>query len=201
MPEKRLELPQPDVGKNEEMGKPLELVIASRRSGRRYTSRELTDEQVGQLLWAAQGITGKSSRRRAAPSAGGRHPLYLYVCRADGTWRYEPSGHSLVLHTEPDSRSPLARAAWNQDFIAQAPCVFVFSADFEKTTEKYGNRGRTRYVPMDAGHSAQNLLLQAVSLGLVGVPIGAFDDAAVRQALALPGNQEPLYILPVGYPP
>jgi SagB-type dehydrogenase family enzyme len=200
MPEKRLKLPQPNLGKDEELGMPLERAIATRRSHRNFTSRDLTEEQVSQLLWAAQGVTGKNARRRAAPSAGGKHPLYLYACRSDGTWRYEPPTHTIVLHAEADSRPLVARAAWNQRFVATAPCVFVVTADFERTTEKYGDRGRTRYVPMDAGHSAQNLLLQAVSLGLGAVPIAAFDDAAVRQALALPGNEEPLYVIPVGYP-
>ncbi|MBE9472661.1 MAG: nitroreductase family protein, partial [Chloroflexi bacterium] len=67
-------------------------------------------------------------------------------------------------------------------------------------TRHYGERGRLRYVPMDVGHAAQNLLLQAVALELVSVPVGAFDDAAVRQVMALPGQEEPLYILPVGRP-
>ena len=105
-----------------------------------------------------------------------------------------------MSHSSADLRGALAKASWDQKFIAAAACVFVFSADFERTTEKYGDRGRTRYVPMDVGHAAQNLLLQAVALGLGGVPVGAFDDTAVRQAMALPGNEEPLYLVPVGPP-
>jgi nitroreductase len=58
-----------------------------------------------------------------------------------------------------------------------------------------------RYIPMDAAHAAQNLLLQAVAMGLGGVPVGAFDDRSVALVLALPPQETPLYILPVGYPP
>ena len=178
----------------------LEAAIAQRRSVRRYAPGGLSLEQIGQLLWAAQGITGGKVALRAAPSAGARHPLEFYVCRADGMWHYEPQGHYLARHLERDVRGELARAALGQQFIAEAPCVFAISAVFERTTRRYGERGRLRYVPIDIGHAAGNLLLQAVALGLASVPVGAFDDAAVKQALALPQPEEPMYILPVGHP-
>jgi len=178
----------------------LESAIAARRSVRAYEPGELSLEEVGQLLWAAQGITGERPIKRAAPSAGGRCPLEFYVCRADGVWHYEPDGHRLRRHLGQDVRAPLAEAAWGQRFIAEAPAVFVASAVFGRTTSRYGERGRQRYVPMDVGHAAQNLLLQAVALGLASVPVGAFDDAEVARVLNLPADQEPLYLLPVGRP-
>jgi len=196
MSESRITLPAPSISGSVS----LEAAIAKRRSRRRYTPEELSLEQVGQLLWAAQGITGERDALRAAPSAGGCHPLIIYVCRADGTWRYHPEGHYLTRHLEQDLRNELAEAAWRQQFIAQAPYVFVISAIFERTTQRYGGRGQTRYVPMDAGHAAQNLLLQAAALGLASAPVGAFVDDTVKEVLSLPEQEEPLYILPVGYP-
>ncbi|MCX7681352.1 MAG: SagB/ThcOx family dehydrogenase [Anaerolineae bacterium] len=178
----------------------LETAIARRRSIRKYRSEDLTLEQIGQLLWAAQGITGRADYQRAAPSAGGCHPLELYVCRADGIWHYLPKEHALTLRQAGDIRQALASAAWHQDFIAEAPCVFFISAVVARTTRRYHERGALRYVPMDAAHAAQNLLLQAVALGLGGVPIGAFDDQAVALVLSLSPQETPLYILPVGYP-
>lgn len=178
----------------------LEAAIAARRSVRAFSSQDLSPEEVGQLLWALQGITGPRDYFRAAPTAGACCPLEVYVCRADGVWRYRPQGHRLERHLAEDVRARLAAAAWNQKFIAQAPVVFAISAVFSRTTRRYGERGRIRYVPMDAGHAAQNLLLQAVALGLGSVPVGAFDDAAVAQVLALPPEEEPLYLLPVGHP-
>jgi len=194
--ESRITLPPPRTGGPLS----LETAIAQRRSVRRYAPRDLNLEQIGQLLWAAQGITGGRAALRAAPSAGACHPLEFYVCRADGVWHYEPQQHRLVRHLEQDVRAELAEAAWRQRFIAEAPCAFVISAIFERTTRRYGERGRLRYVPMDVGHAAENLLLQAVAMGLASVPVGAFDDTAVKRVLALPRNEEPLYILPVGYP-
>lgn len=191
-----LQLPPPRL----EGTRSLEAVIAARRSVRAFTSQEVTLEEIGQLLWAAQGITGPKEYLRAAPSAGGCCPLEFSVCWKEGIWRYRPQGHRLVLHRPEDVRALLAEAAWNQRFLAQAPVVFAISAVFSRTTRRYGERGQQRYVPMDVGHAAQNLLLQAVALGLASVPVGAFDDAAVARVLALPPEEEPLYLLPVGHP-
>ena len=196
MSESRIPLPAPHTSGPVS----LEAAIAQRRSVRRYAPGDLSLEQIGQLLWAAQGITGDRVALRAAPSAGACHPLEFYVCRASGVWHYEPRHHRLTRHLEQDIRGPLAAAAWGQQFIAEAPCVFAISAIFERTTRRYRERGRLRYVPIDVGHAAQNLLLQAVALELVSVPVGAFDDAAVRQVLGLPRQEELLYILPVGRP-
>ena len=196
MSKSRISLPQPDT-----LGStPLETAIARRRSVRSYATRELSLEQIGQLLWAAQGITGGRSNKRAAPSAGACQPLIFYLCRVDGLWRYHPEEHALAQHRQGDIRPDLAQAAWGQQFVAQAPCTFVISAIFERTTQRYGERGQVRYVPMDVGHAAQNLLLQAVALGLASVPVGAFNDLATKGVLSLPEQEEPLYLLPVGYP-
>jgi SagB-type dehydrogenase family enzyme len=196
MSERRITLPQPQVTGSVS----LEAAIAQRRSVRRYTPQHLTLKQIGQLLWAGQGITGESDKLRAAPSAGGYHPLVFYVLRDDGLWRYHPQNHSLTLHAGQDVRGALAEAAWRQTFIADAPCVLIISAIMERTTGQYEERGRTRYVPMDTGHAAQNVLLQAVAQGLGAVCVGAFDDASVREVLTLPANEVPIYLIPVGYP-
>ncbi|MCP4543330.1 MAG: SagB/ThcOx family dehydrogenase [Chloroflexi bacterium] len=172
----------------------LEAAIAQRRSVRCYTPEGLKLEQIGQLLWAVQGVTGGKNTLRAAPSAGGRHTLILYVCRADGIWRYHPEGHCLTRHLGQDVREKLVEAARYQKFIAEAPCVFAISS-----IHRYGERGETRYVPMDTAHAAQNMLLQAVAMGLASVPVGEFDDASVSKVLALPEQQVPMYILPVGH--
>jgi SagB-type dehydrogenase family enzyme len=83
-------------------------------------------------------------------------------------------------------------------FIAEASASIVITASYKKTERVYGERGRERYVPMDAGHAAPNLYLQAVSLGLGTVAVGAFIDERVKSILEI--EEDPLYILPVGWP-
>ncbi|HSQ59112.1 MAG TPA: SagB/ThcOx family dehydrogenase [Acidobacteriota bacterium] len=177
----------------------LEEAIAARRSVREFLPDPLTREALSQLLWAAQGVTSRDGRR-AAPSAGALYPLEIYVVLPSGSFRYDPSRHRLVPLSGEDRRSALCRAALDQPCIADAPAVLVLAADFERTESKYGRTRGPRYVHMEAGHAAQNVLLEAVALGLAAVPVGAFDDAGVRAALALPENREPLYLIPVGRP-
>jgi len=97
-------------------------------------------------------------------------------------------------------RQDLYQEALNQEAILQAPLTIVITAIYARTEVKYGKARSPRYVHMEAGHAAQNILLQAVSLNLGAVPIGAFEDNRVQTVLGLPADHEPLYLIPVGYP-
>ncbi|WP_431067772.1 SagB/ThcOx family dehydrogenase [Methylotuvimicrobium sp.] len=177
----------------------LEQSIAARRSIRAFAAKTLSIEQIGQLLWAAQGITDTKGSLRAAPSAGALYPLETYVVLPAGIYRYDPRNHELKRTVESDRRLELQKASLDQDAFGSAPAVFVFTAVFERTAIKYRERANL-YVPIEVGHAAQNLLLQATAQGLAGVPIGAFNDKRVAEALKLPKDQRPLYLLPLGYP-
>ncbi len=180
----------------------VEDAIASRRSERNFLDQSLTKDQLFQILWAAQGITGDG--KRAAPSAGATYPLEIYAVAGTvegldaGVYRYIPEAHSLTKHVSGDKRKELAGASLNQNFIADAPLVIVIAAEYQRTTKRYGERG-IRYVHIEVGHVGQNIYLQAESLGLGTVAVGAFYDEEVARVLNLPEAHEPLYVMPVGY--
>jgi len=176
----------------------LEETLAARRSVRQFTDEELTLEELSQLLWAAQGITVDWGGR-TAPSAGALYPLEVYVATADRLYHYVPQGHKAVVESRADLRGELWRAGLSQNAIREAPAVFVITAVYARTAKKYGERAE-RYVKLEAGHAGQNLVLQAVALGLGGVTIGAFYDDQVQRALSLPSDHEPLYLIPIGHP-
>lgn len=175
----------------------LEEALARRRSVREFRRRPLTQRELSQLLWAAQGVTDAEGLR-TAPSAGALYPLELYVATGEGLFHYEPRKHQLHGRAERDLRTALYRAALEQECVRDAPAVFIFVAVYERTIRKYGASRSPRYVHMEAGHAAQNLLLEAVALGLGGVPVGAFDDVGVQKALGLPPEEKPVYLVPVG---
>ena len=185
-------------------GLTLHQTLAGRRSIRDFSPQALTLAELSQLLWAGQGITSQSGFR-TAPSAGALYPieLYLAVGRVEGVpaglFRYQHSKHLLLPVELGDHRAPLSRAALSQTWIRDAAVVIAVAAVARRTTRKYGKRGR-RYVFMEAGHVAQNICLQATSLGLGSTPVGAFDDDEVKRALELAREAEPLYLLPVGRP-
>ncbi|MDH4234685.1 MAG: SagB/ThcOx family dehydrogenase [Gallionella sp.] len=190
-------LPQPPSAGT----KSLEEALAQRRSTREFAPGALTLDEVSRLAWAAQGVT--APERRTAPSAGATYPLEVYLVACDvgglaaGVYRYRPESHRLEAVSVGDLRVPLAAAAVDQKWISRAAMVVGFAAVFERTTARYGKRGE-RYVHMEAGHAAQNLLLQAAALGLGATPVGAFNDAAVARLLRLPAGEAPLYLVPVG---
>lgn len=172
-------------------------VLATRRSRRAFGRRELTDAELGQLLWAGQGTT---DGHRTAPSAGALYPITVRVADARGVWRYVSADHAIVRESDVDHRAAVASASFGQDAVRGAPAILVITADVAVTARKYGARAE-RYVTLEAGHVAQNVLLEATALGIGAVPIGAFDDEAVRRALALSAGETPLYLIPVGAQP
>jgi SagB-type dehydrogenase family enzyme len=177
----------------------LEEALARRRSVRDFEATPLTLGELGQLLWAAQGITGQEGYR-SAPSAGALYPLELYAATAEAVYHYEPGGHRLSIHLRGDRRRELSAAALSQASVREAPAVLVIAAVYERTEGKYGAERAPRYVHLEAGHAAQNILLQAVALDLGAVPVGAFEDDRVQQALGLPADHQPLYLIPAGHP-
>ncbi|MEE8480004.1 MAG: SagB/ThcOx family dehydrogenase [Desulfobacterales bacterium] len=180
----------------------LESAILKRRSVRNYVDEPLTLSIISQLLWAAQGITHPRGFR-TAPSAGALYPLEIYIIAgkvtnlAAGIYKYKPRGHELLKIIEGDKRTELYRVALRQRPIKDAPVILVFCAVYKRTTGKYRKRG-IRYILIEIGHSSQNVCLQAVSLDLGTVTLGAFNDKKVSEVIGCKENEHPLYIMPIG---
>lgn len=176
----------------------IEETIQKRRSVRSFSSKEVSLKDISQLLWACQGITDEREGFRASPSAGALYPLEVYLIKKDGIFHYIPDGHRLELVLNKDVRGDLAGAAYGQGCVKEAGIDIIICAIYERVTSKYGEPG-IRWTHMEVGHAAQNVFLEATALGLVSVPVGAFDDASVSKILNLPLDVKALYILPVGY--
>ena len=174
--------------------------LLKRRSVRDYKRELLTIQEIGQLLWACNGKTAEWGGR-TAPSAGATYPLEIYLVSGEikglkaGLYRYDVDTHVLKIVTNGDFRENLARAAHNQRMILEAPVTIVIAGIFERTTTRYGERGK-RYVFMETGHCGQNIHLQAESLGLATVMVGAFDDKKVQETLGI--KEDVFYLCPVG---
>ncbi len=180
----------------------LEESLFQRRSIRGFSQTPLNLAAVSQILWSAQGITSDAGGR-TAPSAGALYPLQVYLAAGNvenfpaGIYRYQPQGHQLILIQSKDIRNDLSQAALGQTVVKDGAIDIVISAIYERTTQKYGDRG-VRYAQLETGHAAQNICLQAVALNLGSVPIGAFDDNRVKNLFGMADNESPLYIIPVG---
>lgn len=196
--EMKVELPEP----RRDSDTSIEEALLNRRSTREYSDEPLTLQEVSQLLWAAQGITDPRGLR-TAPSAGALYPLEIYVVvgavvdLSVGVYKYDPHYCELLHVLAGDKRAELAKAALNQACVKEAAIDIVFTAVYDRTTVKYGDRG-VRYVHIEVGHAAQNLCLQATAMDLGIVTVGAFHDEDVKEVLNLPYDETPMYIIPIG---
>jgi SagB-type dehydrogenase family enzyme len=205
-----LELPAPAHDSNFS----LEQALSQRKSVREFKNEPLRLSDISQLLWAAQGMTGMDSHR-TTPSAGALYPLEAYVVAGNvnglqpGVYKYLPGDHALLKTADGDRRADLSRAAAGQQSVKDGAIAIVISGVYERTTEKYKEPIRDertgsdylsgiKYVHMEAGHASQNVYLQAASLRLGTVAIGALAEDEVRRILGMPGDERPLYIMPVG---
>ena len=190
-----IELPHPELDGSIS----LEDAIQRRRSIRSFTNEALSEREISQLLWAAQGVSDPRGYR-TAPSAGALYPLEVYVVTEQGVFHYNVERHALERSLEGDLRPEVYAAGLRQESLLEAPVTVVITAVYERIAVKYGWERGPRYVHIEAGHAAQNVLLQAVALGLGAVPIGAFEDARVQSVLHLPPDHQPLYLIPIGHP-
>ncbi len=180
----------------------LEAALATRRSVRTFSGAPLGLVELGQLLWAAQGVTGPEGRR-TAPSAHRSYPLELAVVvqnvegLARGASRYVPARHALELLAPARKGEPMLARATAQAQVHAAPAVFVIAAVYERM--EAGPRSRT-WTDLEAGLASENLLLQAVALRLGGVVVGGMDPAAARSAVGFGGREQVIVLVPVGHP-
>lgn len=190
-------LPEPDYS-----GISVEEAIKWRRSVREYNRENITLEEMSLLLWAGQGITSERGMR-AAPSAGALYPVELYVVpnRVDGVYcgiyKYIPEEHKLVLVQEGGFRDEVAEAALGQECVRNAAAIIIMTSVRERTAVKYGERSDL-YIAMEAGHISENILLEAVSLGLGAVPVGGFSTEEMDEVLGVKEGERSLYLVAVG---
>lgn len=149
-----------------------EELIKTRRSIRAFKPIPVEEEKLNKILVAAN----------LAPSAGNLQAFEIYVVRSQ------------------EIKEKLAKAAFDQEFVAEAPIVLVFCANPPRSATKYGERGWKLYSIQDATIAATFSMLMATNLGLGNVWVGAFDEESVKQVLGLPDFLKPVVILPIGYP-
>jgi len=196
----RIALPRPDLSGQTSV----EAALAARRTIRTFRPGALTRAQLGQLLWAANGVTARARGRdlRTIPSAGALYPLDVYLVLGPGgargiragVWRYAPRDHALVQIRGGDLRAKLSPQRW----VQRAPAVILIAAEEARSAVKYGARGRP-FCLIEAGAAAQSLFLQAVALGL-GAGIAGV-QVELEDLLGIPRAHKVELLMPVGRVP
>lgn len=188
----------------EGLSMPLGEAMRRRESVRRYTGWPLSERDIAQLVFHGCGLAREGGVRRLAPSAGGLFPLEVYPVVLDvegiprGVYHYDVRHHELERLPHSADLDVLPGAVFVDGLLEGAGAVFVISAVFGRSKIKYGERGY-RFVLLEAGHVAQNLILGATGLGLGSCPIGGFVDDHVNELIDVDGLDEAaLYMVVVG---
>lgn len=169
--------------------------FAHRQSTRTYSPKLLSDQELADVLWAANGINRPESQKRTAPSALNYQDVDVYVCLEKGAYRYDAPSNTLELIIQEDLRPWVANG---QDFAASAPVVVVLTSDLSKM--KGGPTEANRLIgAMDAGIVSQNISLACAGLGLATVPRATMDKAQLAKKLRLKDSQILLLNHPIGH--
>ena len=170
-------------------GMPLMEALAKRSSARAYDSaRELSTQQLSDLLWAGFGVN-RADGRRTAPSASNKQENEIHVAMKQGTYVYDAQKNVLRQTGTEDLRSFMNGV--------QAPVVLVYVADLAKRGASGDDRKNVAAI--DSGFIGQNVYLYCASEGLSTVYRGGFDRAALKPKMNLKPDQEIIAIQPVGY--
>lgn len=168
--------------------------LNNRQSQRSYSSKELTQQQMSNMLWAAYGIN-RENGYRTAPSARTAHEFDIYVIKNDGWYVYDAEQHALLKMGNEN----LQEYAGTQDFVQTAPVNLVFVADMDKMAS-FNEEMQKFYSAADVGYISQNVYLWCASEGLATIVRGQIDKVKAKEVLKLRPNQQVILAQTVGYP-
>lgn len=168
--------------------------LQNRQSQRSYSSKDLSLQQMSNLLWAAYGIN-RPNGYRTVPSARTFNEFDIYIIKPEGWYMYDPVKHAMLKMGNEDLRE----FAGTQDFVKTAPVNMVFVADFDRMSGA-DDEFRKFYSATDVGYISQNVYLWCASEGLATIVRGQIDKPKAKEVLKLRPNQQVILAQTVGYP-
>ncbi len=189
-----INLPAPDFG--QQSTSTIE-ALKTRHSVRSYNNKELTDQQLSNLCWAACGQS-RDAQHITAPTAMNKQEIRLFVFTKNGVFEYVTKDNKLVRKADGDQRSLIAGGKqFKQDFVMDCPVSLLMVIDFEKFGSQDENAMRMGCV--DAGIVSENINLYCQSVGLATVPRATHDTDGIKALLKLTDKQLPILNNPVGF--
>jgi SagB-type dehydrogenase family enzyme len=154
--------------------------LSARRTERAFSNDNLTNQQIADLLWAANGVNRAGDGKRTAPSARNAQEIDVYLFTSAAIYRYEASTHSLKLVKEGDYRT----SAGTQPFYAAASVAISLVVDFDKM-EGFDDEAKAFYSATDVGYVSQNIYLYCAAKNLATVVCGSVDRELVAGLLGI----------------
>jgi len=187
-----IKLPDPQ----KEGGMALMEALDNRKTQRSFSSKDLSNQTLSNLLWAAFGINRPESGKRTAPSAVDWQEIDIYVAAKSGTYFYNAEKNALEKILDQDIRNQTG----TQGFVDDAPINLVFVADYSRMGSDMSDQARKYYSWCDTGYISQNVYLFCASEGLATVVRAMVDREKLRKTMQLKDNQKIVMAQTVGYP-
>lgn len=184
-----IKLPEPE----KKGGMTLNEALMSRKTNRTFDSKELSLQEISNLLWAANGIN-RMDGKRTAPSARNAQEIEVYVAMKSGLYRYEANDNALRIISTKDQRHQMSQ---RPQMIEEAPIALIFYANYDKM-KNFDDASKEFYGATDAGFVSQNVYLYCAAHNLNTVVMGYIDRDAIRQMIDVDGKA--ILVQPVGYP-
>lgn len=195
--------PRQGIDRGGNLGVPLGDAVGGRRSIRSFKRQSITLDELMDVLWAGCGHSELG--RSTIPSAGSLGGLRTFVLplRVSNTTNsiYEFRDDRLLAISASDNLSAVVGFAMQTRHVdySSAAAVILLVGRFDWMCRRYGERGY-RYVLIESGHAAQNMLLACCSLGLGAVPVGAFDDSKFNKLIGVkPPAESTAYAVVLGH--
>lgn len=173
---------------------PLMQALKDRKSSREFSEKDIPQQMLSNLLWAAFGINRKDSGMRTAPSACNFQEIEIYAAMKEGLYKYDPPNNTLILTLSEDIREKTGI----QKFTQTAPVNLIFVADLSKMGS-IAKDMKEFYSATDTGYISQNVYLFCASNGLSTVVLGWVDKEALSKTMQLKPEQKIILTQPVGY--
>lgn len=190
--EGNIDLPKPLYTQNQSLHE----LLANRHSSRDFSQRDLSKQDLANLLWAAFGVNREESGKRTAPSAMNWQDITLYVTLKSGVYYYDAKAHKLVKVLDKDAR----KETGSQDFVAFVPLNIVYVSDYDKMGDAKPEQ-KQMYSAAHTGFIGQNVYLFCTSYGLNTVFRGAIDRDLIHKTLELKPNQHVVFCQSIGWSP
>lgn len=187
-----IQLPKPSMDNKVTLMQALQ----NRHSTREYADKQIPDDVLSTVLWAACGINRPGEGKITAPSAINVQDIQVYVVRQDGAYLYQPKSNSLEKVSSKDLR---AAVAGRQSFAASAPVSLVLVSNHNKFPQQMPREAKTRMGVVDAGYISENICLACSALELNTVPRMTMDTEALKKDLGLDDNYDLVLNSQIGY--
>jgi len=165
-------------------GKPIMEALNDRHSSRNFIVKDLSDQQLSNLLWAAYGINRAGEGKRTIPTANNKQEMDVFIATSQGVFRYDAEKNCLIGILKDDIRSKTG----GQDYVKNAAVNLIYVINRNKSGSQ-DETGKLVCGSIAAGAMAQDVYLYCASENLGCVVRGYFDKDTLSQMLKLTSDQ------------